>query len=126
MLPPPRKRPTDYVRNGTVDLFAALDIATGKVITDLRRSHKEADFIAFFDRLDYQILDDLDLHVILDNLSTHKTPDVHKWLLRHPRVHFHFTPTYGSWMNMVERWFSALTTKKLQTLGPPLGQSPRR
>ena len=58
--------------------------------------------------------DDLDVHVILDNLSTHKTPAVHKWLLRHRRFHFHFTPTYGSWMNLVERWFSALTTKKLQ------------
>ena len=57
---------------------------------------------------------DLDVHVILDNLSTHKTPTVHKWLLRHRRFHFHFTPTYGSWMNLVERWFSALTTKKLQ------------
>ena len=115
MLPTtPAKATHDYERNGTIDLFAALEIATGKVITDLRRSHKAADFIAFLDKLDSQVPAELELHVILDNLSTHKTPDVHKWLLRHPRVHFHFTPTYGSWMNLVERWFSALTTKKLQ------------
>ena len=65
-------------------------------------------------KIDTEVPDDLDVHVILDNLSTHKTPAVHEWLLRHPRFHFHFTPTYGSWMNLVERWFSALTTKKLQ------------
>ena len=115
MLPTtPAKATHDYERNGTIDLFAALEIATGKVITDLRPSHTAADFIAFLDQLDSQVPAELDLHVILDNLSTHKTQDVHTWLLRHPRVHFHFTPTYGSWMNVVERWFSALTTKKLQ------------
>ena len=115
MLPTtPAKATHDYVRNGTIDLFAALEIATGKVITDLRKSHTAADFIAFLDKLDGEVPTELDLHVILDNLSTHKTPAVHAWLLRHPRVHFHFTPTYGSWMNLVERWFSALTTKKLQ------------
>jgi transposase len=115
MLPTtPAKATHDYERNGTIDLFAALEIATGKVITDLRSSHTAADFIAFLDKLEDQVPAELDLHVILDNLSTHKTPAVHQWLLRHPRVHFHFTPTYGSWMNLVERWFSALTTKKLQ------------
>lgn len=115
MLPTtPAKATHDYVRNGTIDLFAALEIATGKVITDLRKSHTATDFIAFLDKLEEQVPAELDLHVILDNLSTHKTPAVHQWLLRHPRVHFHFTPTYGSWMNLVERWFSALTTKKLQ------------
>jgi len=115
MLPTtPAKATHDYIRNGTIDLFAALEIATGKVITDLRKSHTAADFISFLDKLDAEVPADLDLHVILDNLSTHKTPAVYQWLLRHPRVHFHFTPTYGSWMNLVERWFSALTTKKLQ------------
>jgi len=115
MLPTtPAKATHDYERNGTIDLFAALEIATGKVITDLRSSHTATDFIAFLDKLEDQVPAELDLHVILDNLSTHKTPAVHQWLLRHPRVHFHFTPTYGSWMNLVERWFSALTTKKLQ------------
>ncbi|MFT4218297.1 MAG: IS630 family transposase, partial [Micropruina sp.] len=115
MLPTtPQKATHDYVRNGTVDLFAALNIATGTVITDLRTTHKAADFITFLGQIDTEVPDKLDVHVILDNLATHKTPAVHDWLLRHPRFHFHFTPTYGSWMNLVERWFSALTTKKLQ------------
>ena len=115
MLPTTPARAThDYERNGTCDLFAALEIATGKVITDIRRSHTSADFIAFLNKVNREVPTDLDVHVILDNLSTHKTPAVHKWLLRHKRFHFHFTPTYGSWMNLVERWFSALTTKKLQ------------
>lgn len=115
MLPTTPARAThDYVRNGTVDLFAALEVATGKVITDLRTSHKASDFIAFLNKIDREVPDELAVHVILDNLATHKTPAVHEWLLRHSRFHFHFTPTYGSWMNLVERWFSALTTKKLQ------------
>jgi len=115
MLPTTPQRAThDYERNGTCDLFAALNMATGSVITDIRKSHTSADFIAFLNKVNRQVPKDLDVHVILDNLSTHKTPAVHAWLLRHRRFHFHFTPTYGSWMNMVERWFSALTTKKLQ------------
>ena len=115
MLPTTPARAThDYERNGTCDLFAALEIATGKVITDIRARHTSADFVAFLNKVDRNVPDDLDVHVILDNLSAHKTPTVHKWLLRHKRFHFHFTPTYGSWMNLVERWFSALTTKKLQ------------
>lgn len=115
MLPTtPQKATHDYVRNGTLDLFAALNIATGTVITDLRKSHTAADFVAFLNKINREVPEHLDVHVILDNLSTHKTPAVHEWLLRHPRFHFHFTPTYGSWMNLVERWFSALTTKKLQ------------
>lgn len=115
MLPTtPAKATHDYERNGTLDLFAALEVATGQVITDLRRSHTAADFIAFLNKVNREVPAELDVHVILDNLSTHKTPAVHQWLLRHQRFHFHFTPTYGSWMNLVERWFSALTTKKLQ------------
>jgi transposase len=115
MLPTTPQRAThDYERNGTCDLFAALNMATGSVIADIRKSHTSADFIAFLNKVNRQVPKDLDVHVILDNLSTHKTPAVHAWLLRHRRFHFHFTPTYGSWMNMVERWFSALTTKKLQ------------
>jgi transposase len=115
MLPTTPARAThDYQRNGTVDLFAALEIATGTVITDIRRSHTTDDFIAFLNKVNRNVPTGLDVHVVLDNLSTHKTPKVHKWLLRHKRFHFHFTPTYGSWMNLVERWFSALTTKKLQ------------
>ncbi len=114
MLPTTPARAThDYERNGTVDLFAALDIATGTVITDLRPTHTSKDFVAFLNKVNRNVPTDLDVHVVLDNLSAHKTPLVKRWLLRHKRFHFHFTPTYGSWMNLVERWFSALTTKKL-------------
>lgn len=115
MLPTTPARATrDYERNGTLDLFAALNMATGTVITDLRKTHTAADFLTFLNKIDHEVPADLDVHVILDNLATHKTPAVHQWLLRHSRFHFHFTPTYGSWMNMVERWFSTLTTKELQ------------
>jgi transposase len=115
MLPTTPQRAThDYERNGTCDLFAALDVATGKVITDIRPSHTSADLVAFLNKVNRNVPDDLDVHVILDNLSAHKAPTVQRWLLRHRRFHLHFTPTYGSWMNLVERWFSALTTKKLQ------------
>jgi transposase/DNA-binding CsgD family transcriptional regulator len=115
MLPTTPARAThDYQRNGTCDLFAALEIATGTVITDIRPRHTSADFVAFLNKINRNVPGGLDVHVILDNLSAHKTPTVHNWLLRHRRFHLHFTPTYGSWMNLVERWFSALTTKKLQ------------
>ena len=115
MLPTTPERAThDYERNGTCDLFAALNIATGAVIADIRARHTSADFVAFLNKVNREVPAELDVHVIVDNLSAHKTPTVHRWLLRHRRFHFHFTPTYGSWMNMVERWFSALTTKKLQ------------
>lgn len=115
MLPTTPARAThDYQRNGTCDLFAALNIATGTVITDIRRTHTSDDFIAFLNKVNRNVPTELDVHVVLDNLSAHKTPKVQRWLLRHKRFHLHFTPTYGSWMNLVERWFSALTTKKLQ------------
>ena len=115
MLPTTPQRAThDYERNGTVDLFAALDIARGSVVTDIRTSHNQDDFIAFLNKINREVPIELDVHIILDNLSTHKTPKVQRWLLRHRRFHLHFTPTYGSWMNLVERWFSALTTKKLK------------
>lgn len=115
MLPTTPARAThDYQRNGTIDLFAALDIATGTVITDLRKTHTSKDFVAFLNKVNRNVPAELDIHIILDNLSAHKTPLVHRWLLRHRRFHLHFTPTYGSWINLVERWFSALTTKQLQ------------
>jgi len=115
MLPGTPERAThDYVRNGTIDLFAALNIASGEVIADLRSQHTSKDFVAFLNKINREVPKDLDVHVVLDNLATHKTPQVQKWLLRHKRFHFHFTPTYGSWMNLVERWFSALTTKKIK------------
>jgi transposase len=115
MLPTtPARATSSYLRNGTCDLFAALEIATGKVITDIRSQHTSVDFVAFLNKINRNVPKDLDVHIILDNLSAHKAPLVQKWLLRHRRFHLHFTPTYGSWMNLVERWFSALTTKKLQ------------
>ncbi|MGI9016146.1 MAG: IS630 family transposase [Euzebya sp.] len=115
LLPTTPQRAThDYKRHGTVDLFAALDIASGIVISDIRKSHNQDDFIAFLNKINREVPNELDVHIVLDNLSTHKTPKVHRWLLRHRRFHLHFTPTYGSWMNLVERWFSALTTKMLQ------------
>jgi transposase len=115
LLPTTPERAThDYERNGTCDLFAALEVATGKVITDIRKTHTSADLVAFLNKINRQVPAELDVHVILDNLSAHKAPAVQRWLLRHRRFHLHFTPTYGSWMNLVERWFSALTTKKLQ------------
>jgi transposase len=115
LLPTTPQRAThDYERNGTVDLFAALDIARGTVITDIRKTHTQEDFVAFLNKIDREVPAELEVHVILDNLSAHKAPAVQRWLLRHRRFHLHFTPTYGSWMNLVERWFSALTTKKLQ------------
>jgi transposase len=115
LLPTTPQRAThDYERNGTVDLFAALDIAAGTVITDIRTSHNQDDFISFLNKINREVPAELAVHIVLDNLATHKTPKVQRWLLRHRRFHLHFTPTYGSWMNLVERWFSALTTKKLQ------------
>ncbi len=114
MLPTTPQRAThDYQRNGTVDLFAALDIARGTVISDIRISHNQDDFIAFLNKINREVPAELDVHIILDNLSTRKTPKVQRWLLRHRRFHLPFTPTYGSWMNLVERWFLALTTKNI-------------
>ncbi len=110
----PERATHSYVRHGTVDLFAALNTATGAIISDIRSSHTTKDFIVFLNKINTEVPADLDVHLILDNLSTHKTPAVHKWLLRHPRFQLHFTATYASWMNLVERWFSALTTKLLQ------------
>jgi transposase len=110
----PQRASHDYERNGTIDLLAALDIARGTVITEIRKQHTQNDFVAFLNTINREVPRGLQVHIILDNLSAHKAPAVHAWLLRHRRFHLHFTPTYGSWMNLVERWFSALTTKKLQ------------
>jgi transposase len=104
----------DYVRNGITDLFAALDVATGQVISRTRRRHRAEEFKAFLDEIDRNVPADLEVHLVLDNSSTHKTPAIHTWLLRHPRFHLHFTPTSSSWLNLVERWFAELTRKLLQ------------
>jgi transposase len=103
-----------YVRHGTTALFAALDVATGRVIGKCRRRHRASEFVRFLQQIDTDVPQHLDVHVVLDNLSTHKTPAVHRWFLRHPRFHVHFTPTYSSWLNQVERWFALLELKALK------------
>ena len=110
----PERRSHDYVRHGTTSLFAALDMATGKVIGSLHRRHRASEFKKFLVHIDEEVPEELDVHLILDNYATHKTPDIMRWLLRHPRFHLHFTPTSGSWLNMVERWFAELTNKKIK------------
>jgi transposase len=110
----PERRSHDYVRHGTTSLFAALDMATGKVIGSLKARHRAIEFKKFLVEIDQQVPKDLEVHLILDNYATHKTPEIQRWLLRHPRFHLHFTPTSGSWLNMVERWFGELTTKKIK------------
>jgi hypothetical protein len=102
MLPgTPERRSFDYVRHGTIDLFAALNTATGKVIGRLSAQHRAIDFRDFLDEIDRQTEPGLAIHVICDNLAAHKAPVVHKWLLAHPRVQLHFTPTYSSWISQV-------------------------
>ncbi|MEU7109990.1 IS630 family transposase [Streptomyces stramineus] len=110
----PERRSHDYVRAGTTTLFAALDTATGKVIGSLHRRHRAVEFKKFLAKLDKEVPAGLEVHLILDNYVTHKVPAVRKWLLAHPRFHLHFTPTGSSWLNLVERWFAELTTKKLR------------
>jgi transposase len=110
----PERATHDYVRNGTTNLYAALDMASGKVIADMTDRHRAVEFRKFLNLINRSVPEDLDVHLIIDNVSTHKTPEIHRWLLRHPRFHLHFTPTYSSWMNMVERWFAELTEKWLR------------
>jgi transposase len=108
------RRTYDYKRHGTTSLFAALDVASGKVIGEVHRRHRSTEFRKFLDGIDAQVPGDLDVPLILDNYGTHKTPLIHRWLLRHPRFHLHFTPTYSSWINQVERWFATLTDKQIR------------
>ena len=109
----PERRSHNYVRHGTTDLFAALNTATGKVIGHLSAQHRAVDFRDFLDQIDRQTEPGLAIHVICDNLSAHKAPVVHRWLLAHPRVQLHFTPTYSSWISQVERWFAELQRRCL-------------
>ena len=106
----------DYKRHGTTTLFAALDVATGTLLQDCMSHHRHQEFLKFLRQMDRSVAPDLTLHVILDNYATHKHPAVQRWLVRHPRVHFHFTPTSASWLNLVERFFSELTTRRLRRL----------
>jgi transposase len=93
---------------------AAFNSLTGKVIGELHRRHRSTEFRSFLDHIDKEVPAELDVHLVLDNYSTHKTPLIQRWLLRHPRFHVHFTPTYSSWINQVERWFAALTDKQIR------------
>jgi transposase len=108
------RRGHDYLRHGTTTLFAALDAKTGKVIGQLHRRHRSAEFRKFLDTIEANVPADLDVHLILDNYATHKTSSIQRWLLRRPRFHVHFTPTAASWLNLVERWFAALTEKQIR------------
>ena len=110
----PACRTHDYVRHGTTTLFAALDAKTGKVIGTCYRRHRATEFVKFLRVIDESVPAKLDVHLILDNYSTHKTPSVRRWLARHPRFHVHFTPTYSSWINLVESWFAVLTNRRLR------------
>lgn len=115
MLPGTPERAThDYRRAGTSSLYAALDIATGKVIGALHSRHRAIEFKKFLQTIDREVPEHLAVHLVLDNSSTHKTPAIRKWLAAHPRFVVHFTPTSSSWLNLVERWFAELTTKKLR------------
>src|SRR5262249_36102942 len=108
------RRTHDYVRHGTTSLFAALEVKTGTVIGDLHGRHRSIEFRKFLDTIDDQVPKELDLHLILDNYGTHKTPAIHRWLVKRPRFHLHFTPTSASWINLVERWFATLTEKQVR------------
>ena len=110
----PERRTHDYRRYGTTNLYAALDVASGNVIADLTPRHRAEEFRRFLNLIDANVPAGLDIHVIVDNSSTHKTPSIQRWLVRHPRFTMHFTPTYSSWLNLVERWFAELTDKWLR------------
>ncbi len=110
----PERQTHNYIRHGTLDLFAALNVATGQVIAKTKKQHRASDFVSFLRDIDRHVEPELAVHVVLDNLSAHKAPVVKRWLARHPRFHFHFTPTYSSWLNLVERFFGLLTEHALK------------
>ena len=110
----PARQTHDYIRHGTSSLFAALDVATGKVITGMHRRHRAVEFKRFLNQINREVPADLAVHLILDNYATHKTPDIKAWLLRHPRFHLHLIPTSSSWLNLVERWFGEVTTRTIR------------
>lgn len=110
----PERRTHDYVRHGTTSLFAALDVATGKVIGECHRRHRSTEFRSFLDTIEASVPESLAVHLILDNYGTHKTALIRRWLAKRPRFHAHFTPTGASWINLVERWFATLTMKQIR------------
>jgi len=108
------RRTHDYRRHGTTSLFAALEVATGKVIGEIHRRHRSLEFRKFLDTIDHNVPQELDVHLVIDNYSTHKSPTIRNWFAKRPRYHLHFTPTYGSWLNQVERWFALLTQRQIK------------
>src|SRR3982751_3789289 len=108
------RRTHDYKRHGTTSLFAALELKTSHVIGQLHRRHRSREFQEFLDVIESQVPAELDVHLIADNYATHKTAIIRKWFAKRPRFHVHFTPTYGSWINLVERWFAELTNKRIR------------
>ncbi|WP_371494711.1 IS630 family transposase [Kitasatospora sp. NBC_00374] len=110
----PERRTHDYLRHGITSLFAAFNIADGSVISALHRRHRAIEFKKFLITIDKAVSTELDVHLVCDNYATHKTPEIQKWLARHPRFHVHFTPTGSSWINQVERWFGLLTDKLIR------------
>ena len=110
----PERRSHDYKRHGTLSLFAALDVATGKIIGKCFARHRAREFRKFLSEIEANVPLDLDVHLVMDNFSTHKTPAIRRWLARHPRWHVHFTPTSASWLNQVERFFAELTEKQIR------------
>jgi len=110
----PTRQSHDYIRNGTTSLFAALDVATGKVIASFHRRQRHQEFLRFLERVDESVPENFDIHLVMDNYGTHKMPKVKRWFARRPRYHLHFTPTSASWLNQVERFFGLLTERRIR------------
>jgi transposase len=110
----PERRTHDYLRHGTTTLFAALDVATGHVLGECYPKHRHQEFRRFLKRIDESVPADLDVHLVIDNYATHKTPAIQRWLAKRPRFHVHYTPTYSSWINLVERWFAILSERQIK------------
>jgi transposase len=108
------RRTHDYKRHGTTSLFAALELKTSRVIGELHRRHRSQEFRSFLDTIEANVPAELDVHIVLDNYGTHKTAIIRKWFAKRPHFHVHFTPTYGSWINLVERWFAEITNKRIR------------
>ena len=110
----PEHQTHDYIRHGTTSLFAALEVATGKVIGKCQRCHRSQEFLQFLEDVDAQLRTEQEIHLVMDNYGTHKTPKVKRWFARHPRYHLHFTPTSASWLNQVERFFAEITRRRIR------------
>jgi len=110
----PERRTHDYYRHGTLSMFAALDVATGKIIGSTKHKHRTREFLSFLRQIDAEVSAQLDIHVVLDNYATHKTNAVENWLGKHPRWHLHFIPTHSSWLNQVERFFAKITSQRIR------------